>query len=192
MVDVASSGKEILLSKAQSMMCDKFCCGKHYEGAIIGKNKKKRVICLVTCGKKIVHYGINNLRMKNKNFKACSTHAETKAILLSLKKIIHFKGGKRGRKGKKGKLTTAELRRKIKKYKFYVVRVMNNSEEISFGMSKPCKECAELLRNYQIKCLYYSNDKGTFTKVNVCDLISKHMSYAQRTYREEVPTDYMF
>jgi len=114
--------------------------------------------------------------MRTGRFLSCSRHAEVDGISKIIRKIIR-KNGK--------KLTTKNIKREMKKYTFYVIRIMRSDKSrIVLGNAKPCAECTRMMKNYYLPSIIYTDCDGSFIKCNVKDLESSHRSRAQRKFRK--------
>lgn len=101
-------------------------------------------------GKRIVSLGTNknNQRTHPKSTHGYkSVHSELDAILkievADECKKYHF-------------INVAQM---VKKYTLVNIRIMRNS---TVGLSKPCKNCQELLKSFPFRAIYYTDKDGNF------------------------------
>lgn len=105
--------------------------------------------CIIVYKNKIVSTGYNKYSINN-NKTYTSIHAETDAI----SKLI--KNNKFQNKGVRNNCS------------LYVVRIQNGTNKLK--MSKPCKNCIENIKKYNIGMIYYSTN-GTFIDDLICQFI---------------------
>jgi deoxycytidylate deaminase len=70
--------------------------------------------------------------------------------------------------------------KKRKNHNFTMVVLRFDSAREHLLMSKPCSRCVDLLNNYRICTVIYSNDKGELIKENTKNIIHKPSSMASK------------
>ena len=64
-----------------------------------------------------------------------------------------------------------------KKIDIYVVRIGNNGNLMN---SRPCANCTQEFKKYNIRRIYYSNERGEIVYERAEDMVSTHISKGNR------------
>ena len=135
---------------------------------IAGEEANKSMVaykhgCVAVASGKIVARGFNNYRTYSRDGlikHTCSGHAEIYVL----------------RKCKKRNIT--------KKITLYVARVMR-SDPYTLNFSRPCKECYETMKEFNIKRLVYSDRNGELINNNMIDFVSTFVSSGQTAIKKQ-------
>jgi hypothetical protein len=91
---------------------------------------------------------------------------------------------------KKTRDTRKAKKRCVEGCDMYIVRVKKDTED--WAMSKPCRECWEVMHTLGIRKVYYTTANGTWTCEKVASMETTHRSsgvLALQAYREEAGED---
>lgn len=129
--------------------------------------KHKHIATVIKNGRPIIDYSYNTFNTLSNNdfnmFNTYSLHAEISAIINAFKLYgiyrLSFK-------------PTKKLTKRLKKCSIVVLRIDMNG---NLAESKPCKSCLNVLKQLNIKNVYYSSKNGII-KESVRGLESEHLS----------------
>lgn len=108
--------------------------------------------CIAVVSGKIIARGYNNYRTYSKDGlikNTCTCHAEVDVLRKCLKQNIY------------------------KKIKLYVIRISFDNRIL---LSKPCNECYNTMKLFEIKHIIYSDAMGQIIKQNMTEFIPTHNS----------------
>jgi deoxycytidylate deaminase len=130
---------------------------------------KYRHSCLILRGKRVVAYGINNHRSYCNGELYSAIHAEHDAILRFQRTVIKEKN-------------PIKAKRKTKKYTIVSVRFCSD-HRIS-GDSKPCIECASLIKQWGFKKIVYIDKEENIIQTHSHNIESDRLSLPQKCVRD--------
>ena len=137
---------------------------KAYESALNSPCLKKHG-CVAVLNGKIIAQANNDYRSafkKNKKFQmdgdGCSIHAEM-AVMRIIGKV--FKNIN------------------YKKIDIYVIRIGGNGKIVN---SEPCADCAAVLKDFNIKKIFYSNKEGNIISTKIQEYSTNHRSSGRRNF----------
>jgi hypothetical protein len=125
---------------------------------------KSQHVAAIIKGNKIVALEVNKDRSCISKNLTCTIHAEASVIIKLLMINACVKDLKMTPSGKWQFYGHEKMRNKFKKFSIIVVRYSKNNLMVN---SKPCEECIDLMKQVNIKTVYYSNCDSIIIKEHV-------------------------
>lgn len=123
---------------------------------------------VLTKSSKILSRGFNNSRSHFMCANSTCLHAEMSVILRYCSNVLHIRIDKRRKD-----IFVPQLSKCI----LWVVRLSRTN---TLTESKPCSECLSFIKRIGIKKIGYTNKKGCIILENTENMISTHLSHAQK------------
>lgn len=128
---------------------------------------------VLTKSSKILSKGYNNPRSHFMHINNTCLHAEMSVILSYCSNILHI---------------NIDIRRKtimvpqLKKCILWIVRISKNNK---LTESKPCSDCLSFIKRIGIKKIVYTNYNGEIIINKTDNIISTHLSHAQKSIKNK-------
>lgn len=130
---------------------------------------KSQHVAAIIKGNKIIALEVNKDRSCISKNLTCTIHAEARVILKLLMIYACVKDLKMMPTGKWQFYGSEKMRSKLKKFSIVVVRYSKNNTLVN---SKPCEECVDLMKQVNIKTVYYSSFESIIIKEHVSNIES--------------------